>query len=148
VISDQRSEISDQAAFSSGTGERRLAPVVLDAEAFVDGLFELLVLLDVDLAEAAVLAEEDGLEADEFEQGEEHGNDGVNGAGVGEEFGEGDGAVFHHEAAADEVDHLTDGDGVLFDVEDRAAFGALDDFAEDADEVEGVGGDFLIVFTG
>src|ERR1039458_2926584 len=40
-----------------------LAPVVASAQPLVNDLFELLVFLDVNLAEATVLAEQDGLEA-------------------------------------------------------------------------------------
>lgn len=43
---------------------RWLAPVTLSAEALVDDMFELLIFLDEDFAEAAVLAKEDGLQAD------------------------------------------------------------------------------------
>ena len=45
------------------------------------------------------------------------------------------------EAAFDVVDHLGDGDGVLVDVEDWAFAQAVEDLLEDADEVDGVGGD-------
>jgi len=65
----QRTRDSVQA---QGTGNGMVAslcltPVILHGEAVVDDLFELVAFLDEDLAEAAVLAEEDGLEADELE---------------------------------------------------------------------------------
>ena len=51
-------------------------------EAFIHNGVEAGVLFDENLAKLAVLAEEDGLEADKFEQGQEHGNEGALGAGV------------------------------------------------------------------
>ncbi len=57
------------------------------------------------------------------------------------------GPVLHGEAALDEVDHLADGDGVLVDVVDGAVAKALKNVLEDADEVDGVGGD-LALFVG
>ena len=121
-----------------------LAPVVFDTETVIDDLFELLVFLDVDFAEGAVLAEEDCLKADEFQQCQEHRDDGVRGTGVSEEFGECDGAILHHHATADVVDHLADSDGVFLNVEYGATFGAFQHLAKDADEIEGVGGDVLV----
>ena len=50
--------------------------------------------------------------------------------------------VFHGEAAGEELDHLADGDRVLFDVEDRPAACALEDVAKDADQIDRIGGDF------
>ena len=50
--------------------------------------------------------------------------------------------VFHGEAAGQELDHLSDGDGVVLHVKGGALARAIENVAEDADEVDGVGGDF------
>jgi hypothetical protein len=102
------------------------------------------VLLDEDLAEGAVLAEQDGLQADQFQQRQEHGDQRALGAGVAEQAAQGHGLVFHGEAAGEELDHLADGDGVFLHVEDGAVAGALQNVAEDAHQVDGVGGDLRL----
>src|ERR1035437_6602851 len=120
----------------------RLPPVVAGVgQAFVHHRVEAGVLLDEDLAELAVLAEQDGLEADQLQQRQEHGDEGALGAGVAQEAARGHGLVFHSEAASEEPDHLAHGDRVFADVNHRALAGALQDVAEDADQVHGVGGD-------
>jgi len=53
-----------------------LPPVVPGVhQAFIHHRIETGVLLDEDLAELAVLAQEDGLQADQFQQGQEHGDE-------------------------------------------------------------------------
>ena len=90
------------------------------------------------------LVEQDGLQADQLQHGEEHADEGALGVGVVEQPAQADGLVFHEQAAFDVVDHLGDGDGLLVDVEDGALAEAVEDVLEDADEVDGVGGDLLI----
>ena len=121
----------------------RLAPVVAGVALVFEDLVEGFGFFDEDVCAEVGLVEEDGLEADELEHGEEHADDGAGCLGVVEEFAEGDGTVFHEQAAFGVVDHLGDGDGVFVDVEDGAGFEAGEDLLENADEVGGVGGDLL-----
>jgi hypothetical protein len=62
-----RDSVQAQGTWNGMVASLCLTPVILHGEAVVDDLFELVAFLDEDLAEAAVLAEEDGLEADELE---------------------------------------------------------------------------------
>ena len=89
----------------------------------------------------AILAQKDGLKAHQLKQGEKHGDRGALGVRVTEQAAQRDGLVFHGEAAGEELDHLADGDGVLFNINDGAVARALQNVAEDADKVGGVGGD-------
>ncbi len=68
---------------------------------------------------------------------------GALGVGAVQQAAQADRAVLHQQAALDVVDHLGDGDGFLIDVEDGALAQAGEDLLEDADEVDGVGGDLL-----
>ena len=52
--------------------------------------------------------------------------------------------VFQVRRRAEELDHLADGDRVFLHVEDGAVAGALENVAEDADQVDGVGGDLRL----
>ena len=56
----------------------RLSPFVGGVgEAFVHDRVEAATFLDEDFGEGAILAKKDGLEANEFQQSEEHGNEGA-----------------------------------------------------------------------
>src|SRR5579859_4435453 len=105
-----------------------LAPIILSAGGdFIDYRLELGVLLDENLAEVAVLIEEDRLQADEFQKCQEHGNQRALATGVAEQPMQRDGTVFHGEAAAEELDHLAYGNGILLDIENRAGAEPLQD---------------------
>ena len=54
------------------------------------------------------------------------------------------GFFFDDEAAFHVLNHLGDGDGFFVDVEDGALAETGEDLLEDADEVDGIGGDLLI----
>ncbi len=120
-----------------------LSPVVSGLLLIGEDGFEVVGLLDEDVALGYGLVEQDGLEADKLEHGEEHADDGALGVGVVEQLAEANGFVFHEQAAFDVVDHLGDGDGVLVDVEDGTFLEAGENVLEDADEVYGVGIDLL-----
>src|SRR5580700_3542112 len=111
-------------------------------EAFIYDGVEAGPLLDKDLGEGAVLAEQNRLEADEFEEGKEHSDESALGLAVAEQLAERERAIFHGEATGEELDHLPDSDRVVLQVEGGALAGALEDVAEDADQVDGVGSDF------
>src|SRR6201999_3396884 len=76
------------------------APVIAAAEPLVNHLLELLVLLYVNFAEAAILAKQDRLQAHQLEQRKEHGHDRTGRARVREQLREAHRPVFHHEATA------------------------------------------------
>src|ERR1700761_4652406 len=103
------------ARLAVSSGRRGLTPVVADAALVGHDLVEVVCFFDEDVAEGFGLAEQDGLQAYQLQHGEEGADQGALGAGVLEELAQTDGAVLHGEAALDEVDHLTDGDGVLVD---------------------------------
>src|SRR6201996_1505274 len=136
------------ARVSVSSSRRGLTPVVADATLVGHDLVEVVGLFDEDVAERFGLAEQNGLQTDELQHGEEGADEGALGAGVLEELAQADRAVLHGEAALDEVDHLADGDGVLVDGVDGAVAETLENFLEDADEVDGVGGDFALFVGG
>ena len=91
---------------------RWLTPVIVSAgQSFVHYRVEAGVFLDEDLAELAVLAEKDGLEADQLKQTQEHGDESALGVRVAEQTAQCHGLVFHSEAPREELNHLADGNG-------------------------------------
>ena len=85
-----------------------------------------------------------GLQPDELQHRKEHADEGALGVGVVQQAAERDGLVLHDQAPLYVVDHLRDGDGLLIDIEHGASAQAAEHLAEDADEVDRVGGDLAV----
>ena len=121
----------------------RSAPLVGGGgDAFVHHGVEAGALFDEDFGEGLVLAKKYCLEANEFEQSQEHGDESARRLGVREELAQRQRAILHGEPAREELNHLADGDGIILYVEGGPFARAIEYVAEDANEVDGVGGDF------
>jgi hypothetical protein len=102
------------------------------------------VLLDEDVAEGAVLAEQDGLERTSSSSARNMATRARSERVWLSRRRRATGLSSMVRRRAEELDHLADGDRVLLDVDDRAVAGAFENVAEDAHQVDGVGGDLRL----
>src|SRR5581483_2182071 len=116
-------------------------PVVADGGLRGHDGVESYVLSNQNFAEHAVLAQLDGLHANQFEQRQKNADQRLTRFDIAQELFQPKRPVFERQAPLQVFDHLSDGDSFLINLDHRGGARAIQDLLKSFDQVDDVGGD-------